>query len=305
MSEENEEYIDKIAKICGNILSQTVNEAIVLNQLEGIMSPKLTSLAKTKSEEKAIQERMLKLQRSLGGIPKLIIKHKNKPAPRYDTYPVAAINEIISTYHRCRKSLCRTHLYYVGVGLVKDIPDTLKLPKDPEMTKNTIEAIFDSFWGHAETTYIRLASLWDRIGQLLDFVFFNIRQYERDGFSNVMNRIMKNYIPLSKELSNSEHWRKLRSYQNSEKTDGFGWLLKRRNILIHSLHLKAFVKSEGKDPIYISEYNHLDEKERKNLAPGTTTEELNYLHSHFSKAVKLFDNVFGICELGTKIFPRK
>jgi len=46
------------------------------------MSPKLTSLAKTKSEEKAIQKRMLKLQRSLGGIPKLIIKHKNEPAPR-------------------------------------------------------------------------------------------------------------------------------------------------------------------------------------------------------------------------------
>jgi len=86
------------------------------------------------------------------------------------------------------------------------------------------------FWEHAEISYIRLASFWDRIGQFLDFVFFIIRQYKSDGFPSVMDRIHSNYMRLIPELASSSFWTELRKYQTSEKTDGFQWLVRRRNL---------------------------------------------------------------------------
>lgn len=305
MIESEEEKTDRIVEILGNALSFTVNEAVVIQQLEEFFSPKPAALATTKDEQKKIEKRILNLQRKLGGPPKLIITFPDEETPVYDTYPMAALNEIISTYHRCRRSICRTYMYCISIGLFEKIPGVLNLP-DNEEENNTLKEVFvDRFWEHAETSYIRLASLWDRIGQLLDFVFFNIRQFEREGFPSVISRIKSNYIPMNKKLSESENWKKLNAYQSSEKKDGLAWLLRRRNLLVHSLHLRAFIESDGQDPIYICEYNHLDEKMRNKLAPGTMEEELNYLHTHLSIAVNLFDDVLGLCEQGLEILPRK
>jgi hypothetical protein len=117
----------------------------------------------------------------------------------------------------------------------------------------------EMFWEHAEASYLRLASFWDRIGQLLDFVFFNIRQYERDGFSAVLSRIRSNYVPLFLDLDFSGPWNNLWNYQKSENVDGLGWLIRRRNLLVHSLHLGPIEVGEKENAIFALAFNHLDE----------------------------------------------
>jgi hypothetical protein len=88
-------------------------------------------------------------------------------------------------------------MYFIGTEGVARHPESLisRLPAEAE--RECYEMTRRSFWEYAEIGYIQLVCFWDRVGQLLDFIFFNIRQYERDGFPAVIDRIAVNYLPLS------------------------------------------------------------------------------------------------------------
>lgn len=176
-------------------------------------------------------------------------------------------------------------------------PDALSPQPQPEALKDLQDAMSEMFWEHAETSYIRLASFWDRIGQLLDFVFFNIRQYERNGFPSVLSPIRSNYVPLFLDLDFSEPWNDLWNYQKSENVDGLGWLIRRRNLLVHSLHLEPMEVGEKENAIFSSAFNHLDEAVRKKLKPGSPKAELDYLHTHLAAAARLFPDVVALCQI--------
>ena len=96
-------------------------------------------------------------------------------------------------------------------------------------------------------------------------------------------------------------WRDLRSYQTSENENGFKWLIRRRNLLIHSLHLGSFHKAEKEHPMFTSAYNHLRESVKKKLKPRVPEQELNQVHSHLQAAANLFKDVLDICDLSRDI----
>jgi hypothetical protein len=146
---------------------------------------------------------------------------------------------------------------------------------------------------------MRLAAYWDRVGQILDFAFFRIRQYERDGFSAVMDRIQNNWATFDHKLRDSKSWQSLRAYQTSEQVDGLKWLLRRRNLLVHSLSLRP-IEPDEIDPIFESAFNHIDAAIKRKLAPGNMQEELGYLHTHLSIATKLFTDILSISEYASK-----
>ena len=218
---------------------------------------------------------------------------------KYDTYSGTAVFEILSTFHRCRRSVCRAHMFYIGAETIKNNPELMNIPEKESI--QYYETIIERYWEHAETAYIKLASLWDRFGQLIDFIFFNIRQYERDGYPSVINRIKKNYIPLYPELGNSIHWKNLHAYQGSESTNSLGWLLRRRNLLIHSVHLMGIVDDQDDESLFIGEFDHLREKHKKKLCSQSSKDELSIIHVHLEKAANLFSNVLGLCEIGIRI----
>ena len=186
----------------------------------------------------------------------------------------------------------------MGSELYKSHPDLLEpKPDDPEVLKQLQEMTSEMFWEHAETSYIRLASFWDRVGQLLDFVFFNIRQYERDGFPRVLERIRANYVLQFSDIEKAASWTYLWDYGKSEQPDGFKWLTSRRNLLVHSIHLQALAAAKESE-LYKSAFNHLDETARKKLKPDTPESELELLHEHLAAASVLFPAILGLCELG-------
>ncbi|MRR06383.1 MAG: hypothetical protein EG828_05475 [Deltaproteobacteria bacterium] len=287
--------LDKFVSVLGNTMQYVANETVLLAQLEQYFDPKPASIAENDEEIKILQKRVEKLVEDLGGPPKLIIVKEDDPKPRYDLYPAAALQEVISMFHRTRKATLRAHMFMIGSQMVRNKPEFLTLPDNKEAQEHILKSAEATFWEHAETAFIRLASFWDRVGQLLDFAFFRIRQFERDGFSSVVDRIRNNVALVHSELATNPSWERIRSYQTSEKADGLKWLLRRRNLLVHSLYLRPFEKADD-DAIFDSEFNHLDASLREKLAPGNIEEELTKIHIHLSKAAQLFPDILSLCE---------
>ena len=296
MSENDPDREDRLADALGGALQHAANESLMIARLEEFFSPQPARLAASAVDVKALEDLADNVTRLFGGVPRLIIQAINGPKPIYDTYLSAAIDEAIEVFHRARRSLCRAQAFLIGAHMLAKNPEFLKLPDDPKVRNLFQTSAEGVFWEHTETTFIRLAGFCDRLGQILDFAFFSIRQYERDGFSAVVDRIRANTLRMQPELASSAAWIAIWNYRKSEREEGLQWLLSRRNLLVHSLHLRP----EGETPneeIFASAFNHLDSRLRRDLAPGTPEQEIQRLHTHLSQAAELLPHVLTLCQL--------
>lgn len=293
---------ERVSKVLGNILTLSINEGFVLAQMEReeLFSPPPPSI--TIDDDSTLRRNIDQLVHQLGGPPPVILIMEGEEPPEYDTYARAAIREALTAFERARMSVLRTRLYLIGAEFMRANPEAMNLPPEPLRTA-IIDDVADRYWEHAETSFIRLASYWDRLGQVLDFAFFNIRQYEREGFASVITKIMRNAAAVSEQLRGSASWKRLQAFVKTSDTDGLNWLLQRRNLVIHSLHLGP-ADVENQNPIFRSAYNHLDVKGREQLRVGTPAEELAILHAHVTRAVDLFRDVIDVGLLVPPSGPR-
>ena len=287
-----EDDLEKFANVIGVTLNHVADEALILSRFEEFINPKPASIFDGIKEEE-IDEKIGAATEMMGGPPKVWLMLADEPSPIADTYPESTFQEAVSIFWRARKSVCRAHLYCMATQSMKDSPEYIFNDQPEELKKIITRAATGSFWENAETGYLRLASYWDRIGQILDFRFFRIRQFERDGFTAVMDRIHSNVKPVSIQLSNSDSWKLIRKFQTSEKDEGLKWLLRRRNILVHSLHLRA-AKDSIDEVAFKPMYNHLEEKLKSRLAPRTPEEEVKQLYLQLSQAANLFPHVINV-----------
>lgn len=293
---ESEDQNDRLASVLGDTLAHAANEALILARLEEFLDPKPPKLATSKEHADALNKSIDTLVRLYGGPPRLIIHFTNEPKPRYDTYLSAALGEVMRLFDRTRNSLCRARAFLIGMHFLETKPNLINIPEDapPEVHSFFRDGASTAFWEHTESCYIRLAAYWDRVGQVLDFAFFGIRQYERDGFSAVLDRIRANTLRMHPDIGSLPAWEALWKYKKSEREDGLQWLLSRRNLLVHSLHLRP-VEPEEPDELYESAFNHLDARLRESLAVGTPDIEVNRLHVHLEAAANLFPSVIALC----------
>jgi hypothetical protein len=291
---------DETASVLGEAMAFASNEILILASLEEIFSPKPARLADSEESRKALENRIQRVAQTLGGAPDFIIQLANKPKAKYDTYANAALDEVLTMFNRARVSATRAHMFFMVSRMHQLTPDALKIPQGPELRELLADGVQGAFWEHAETCLIRLASYWDRVGQLLDFAFFGIRQYERDGFPAVMDRIQNNWTAIDSTFREMAAWKALRSYQTSEQTQGLKWLLRRRNLLIHSMSLRP-IEPDEEEPLFESAFNHLDSALRKKLAPGSMQEELKGIHEHLAIAAIQLPNVLSVTEHAAKV----
>jgi hypothetical protein len=296
MTSDAENHKDRLAKALGSALQHAASEAVMLARLEEFFSPQPAKLASTPPEIKVLDELADDAIRLYGGAPRLIIQRINDPKPTYDTYMSAAIDEAIEVFHRSRRSLCRAQAFLVGVNILREAPELMNLSDDAKVRELFQSSAEQVFWENAETTFIRLAGFWDRLGQVLDFAFFSIRQYERDGFSAVVDRIRSNALRMRPGLAKQQAWLSIWAFKKSEKEDGLQWLLSRRNMLVHSLHLRP-VGTDLNDELFASAFNHLDERLKNDLKPGTPEEEIRRLNGQLNKAAALLPQVLILCRL--------
>lgn len=292
----SEDRADRLAVVLGDTLAHAANEALILARLEEFLDPKPPNLAKSKEHADELNKSIDRLIRDYGGPPRLFIQSVNEPKPKYDTYLPAALDEVTHLFNRARNSLCRAKAFLIGMYFLETKPTLINIPVDapPEVHTFFRDGTSNAFWEHAEACYIRLAGYWDRVGQVLDFAFFGIRQYERDGFSVVLDRIRANTLRMHPEIARLPAWSALWQYKKSEREDGLQWLLSRRNLLVHSLYLRPADADES-DELYESAFNHLDVRLRKSLSVGTPEVEVNRLHTHLSAAADLLPSVIELC----------
>jgi hypothetical protein len=287
-----DDKLDRLAAFICDAMEHVTQEPIILARSEEFMDPKPASILDSVSENDLNQRIDVAIEK-MGGSPKFWVQVNDKPPPIADTYPDAAFQEAITTFWRARKSICRSHMIWMANSLIEENPGWIFPDGAEEYSKAVTRASAASFWEQAEDSYIRLASFWDRVGQILDFRFFRIRQFERDGFTAVMDRIHSNIKPISHELTNSDSWERIRKFQTSEKDDGAKWLLRRRNIVVHSLHLRA-ADTLLDEVSYKPMYNHLEENLKSRLAPRTPEEEVKQLHLQLACAAKYFNDVIEV-----------
>lgn len=304
---DDKQRANTLTLVLTKVVEQIAAERVSLALLEDFFSPKPARLAQSEAEAKSLEKRSSQIVRRFGGPPRvhLIIRavdgSDDAKVEHFDDYPAAAMAEIVNMFHRTRRSVCRAQMLLTGSHALHETPDIFlqKMPYDVE--EEFLAAVDYSFWEHTELAYIRIASYWDRVGQMLDFVFFSIRQFERDGFTAVLDRIHSNFAPMDAALQNMTDWKSLRAFQTSEREDGLKWLLRRRNLLIHSLYLRPLhgndeATDSGGVALFSSEFNHLEASLRKKLAPGTPSEEIDRLNLQLQKAAELYPAILGLCE---------
>jgi hypothetical protein len=306
LNEESEQELAEFTGNIGRLLKHAANEDILIAKIKKYFSPPEVELFQSDEEVDELQSRIINVFKNFGGPPMLIIHKENDEPPIYDTYGETAFDEIFSTFLRTRKVVYRAQLFLIACGYIKIIPDVLLSESDgravsEEDVLKVKTLLTNRIFEELEVGYVRLVSFWDRIGQLLDYIFFNIRQYERDGFAAVMDRISKNYAPRYLTINNSNVWKRLREYQTSESKQGFKWLIHRRNLLTHSIHLREINENSKEDSLFLSAYDHLKESSIKKLQAGTIEEEFNNIHKHLSVIPELLLDVVSLCEIGAKI----
>jgi hypothetical protein len=294
----DEKHLDELTEDLTKLMDFTVNEEILLKRISKYFSPKPKNLADSEEDARAIETKLSQLSQKLGGPPRLFIQAKDDPLPIHDTYCDAAISELVNSFHRSYHTICKTQMYFIAINMFEKHNDVFEFTDNDER-KSLQNLLIKRFWEFAEIGFIRLASYWDRVGQLLDFVFFSIRQFERDGFPTVFDRIKVNYSPMLDDLTKSESWERLNNYQKSENSAGLKWLLRRRNLLIHSIHLRDTSNvGVGDEELYVSLFNHIEDTIKNKLKAGNIEQELHSLHSHLSAAATLLEDVIVICNLG-------
>jgi hypothetical protein len=291
MTEESQQGSDDLI---GVVLSQSIthvgHERIVLARYELMHSSEFPHPARGNS---AFESKMNSAVEHLGGPPEhYLVRDGHKP-PLPDQYPEAILRELMSVFDRARKSVVRSHMFMTGAVTIAEHPEEI-LVDNPEQAVTLGKLATEAFWEHAEAAYIRLASYWDRVGQVLDFAFFNIRKFDQNGFNAVMDRVATNAVPMNDRFKSHPSWSRLRAYQTSEKEDGLKWLLSRRNLIVHSLHLHPL--PDDNDSVFESQFNHLDKAHREKLRPRTIRGEVEILTRQLKKAAELFPDFLHVVE---------
>jgi len=248
---------------------------------------------------KTAEDNVKEIRSMLGGVPELLILGRDEDKPFYDTYVDSMMNELIFSIKKSYDTMVQVILY-------RRIEYFSRYYEDQKLADLLVDIYKKEFWSHLEMAYIRLASTWDRIGRLLDFVYFNIRQYDKDGYLSTIQKINVNLIPMSVQLRQSNAWKKVWDYSKSESVNGLKWLLSRRNLIVHQISLQEIEYFDVEDTeFYHSEHNHiLENTVKKKLKPMSPNEEVTHLKKHIEITLELFEDIKELCNLGTELIPK-
>jgi hypothetical protein len=103
-------------------------------------------------------------------------------------------------------------------------------------------------------------------------------------------------------VEKQQFWIDIKRYGYRDQVDGLKWLLRRRNLLVHSLHLGERTASKERDLAYY--FNHLDETTRNRLGamrPHEELQELQALHSHLGAFARLLEPICDLCLWGVAL----
>ena len=161
---------ERLARAIRDSMAYAANETRILAGFEEFFSPRPARLWDSDEKEKTFVLRIDRITKRLGGPPKYILEVQNEPQTVYDTYAIAAFKEVISVFYAARKFVCRAHMLQIGTDALRRFPEAVNTENE-EIRRMFQSNAEDAFWEHAENAFIKLCSYWDRVGQILDFIF--------------------------------------------------------------------------------------------------------------------------------------
>lgn len=157
---------------------------------------------------------------------------------------------------------------------------------------------FDEAYAMAqEDAVARLCGYWDRVAQLLSFVFFNVREFDHDVFTAVIDRVRSNWAKHEPLFAIHEAWGKLWHYRDRGGDEGYKWLSSRRNALTHSVHMpraiREALRSNDERP-----GDAIWARIVAKVSAGSPEEEKRRMTSHLKAMHELRDSVTDLCRFG-------
>ena len=280
-----------------DLIYQAAREPFILLNYDHLMTVKLGRLWPD-NDTGEFNHKVNDIVEHLGGPPENFIIQDGANPPVVDNYPSAIMREAFDVFDLARNAVLRLDMYHAGYSMIYDNPVVVPFSElSEEHRKLSLEYVEKAFWEKAEIAIIRISSFWDRLGQILAFAYFNIRKFEHDGFKSVIDRIKNNVIPMNNGLRASNSWTRVIDFQRHAKQNDLGWLLERRNLIIHRLHLHPYDEEEN---VFDSQFNHLDDAHIEKLKPQKKHEEVKLIKSQLNRAAELFDDVLEVLKFSTQ-----
>jgi hypothetical protein len=280
---------ERMAELVGMLvpaMRHIVAESALLSKYEVFMGSDFPDLLGANRD--TVFQRLILLSLHLGGPSTESDHNPTGIGAPVDGYPDATIKEVIAVYERARMSVMRASFFMQGTDMLTINPHFVDKNLPVGAHPIYLSLAEQAFWEHAETAYIRLASFWDRVGQVMEFAFFNVRKFEHSTFSTVMKKIQGNVMQMLDDPKNDQLWNRLWKFHNANTDDGYTWLVERRNMMIHNLHLHPLQSNQ--EVVFSSQYNHLETRHAANMKPRPPAEEVKLLVNQLHQATALFDD---------------
>lgn len=161
--------------------------------------------------------------------------------------------------------------------------------------------VTNEYWECFELAIFRLCGAWDRAAQLISFVFFNVREFDRDTFTVVIERMKLNFVRLEPLFAEHAAWVALKRYADDESEAGLRSLVRRRNALVHSIGLD-YSRSGGAQHADERPRNALDVKRAEKLRQLSPGDEAVQVRAQVETLARLRVEVVKLCLFGIRTY---
>ncbi len=132
---ENEQT-SRFVEFLGKLLDIEINFAVTEKRAEDYFDPKPARLAVDDKAAKSLDAALSSLANSLGSPPSvLILDHECEEPETYESYPVSVLSEMLSSFWKARRAICRVHLLFIAEQTVRTNPESMHLDESELIQK--------------------------------------------------------------------------------------------------------------------------------------------------------------------------
>ena len=171
--DDQDRNLSDLVEILARVMSHAANEPTLIKRMEPHLSPRPANIYTDEADAEDLERHICKFLNKIEPQQKLIITRDDEPLSLRDrirTYQFDISEELTDCFRVCRNAVCRLHMFYITHESVRVNREFWKnMSEEDAMICGDLLA--KSFWEALEIATVRLVSYWDRVGQLLDFIF--------------------------------------------------------------------------------------------------------------------------------------
>ncbi len=241
-----------------------------------------------------IQERMYALIYKLEPALENLLQPPSSPDP--DFYPQGVAWECESKFEEAAEALSSARCTCASLVMIEDRVFELcdaqgiqayQIDEDSGhlfVLRDEWLCVVSAFWRNAVQACVNLCGTYDRIAQMLVYVFFNERMWDRRTLVEVLQRLDRNYAKSEPLFAAHAAWGELRKHQEPmERTYA------RRDALVHSA---SFTRAGN--PIGPA----VKEQWGRELKPTREVDEVAWLEEEARRVTEVFLAALDLCHFG-------